>query len=272
VVALAVQWSPPLASVVATTGRLLMFASVVTATGRLLMVASVVATTGCLPLVASAGPVAGQLPEATNRPGGIPPRASLRKRDVRTMRLRPKRALGIIDLPALPVLNRLPDRPIPGATTLDRRRPLAQLTRPFRLQQLDRAGLGAGAPLVLPHDRLILGHQLRVRLRVRLVVLLLVAGGVFAVGGTVGGTVGGLPGDLVRRLRLLVLLTRAGEVAAAQPLARTMLQAGEQVAGLLPVTGRRGRPLLVLLALVSRWTRSAPGGRPGDAVGYPASS
>lgn len=67
-VALTVQWSPPLASVVATTGRLLMVASVVAATGLMLMVVSVIATTGCLPLVAAAGPVAGQVAQTTDRP------------------------------------------------------------------------------------------------------------------------------------------------------------------------------------------------------------
>jgi hypothetical protein len=83
---------------------------------------------------------------------------------------------------------------------------------------------------------------------VGLVLLLGLAGVAFAVGGTVGL----LLGDLVRRLGVLGLLTRAHKVAAAQPSDRTMLQGGDQVAGLLPASGRLGKPLLVLFALGGR--------------------
>jgi hypothetical protein len=88
---------------------------------------------------------------------------------------------------------------------------------------------------------------------VGLVLLLLVAGGAFAVGGTIGGQ----PGDLIGRLGLLVLLTRAGEVAAAQEPRRAVLQAGDQVAGLLPASGRLGKPLLGLLSLGGRKVQQA---------------
>src|SRR6266496_2142290 len=158
--------------------------------------------TGRVGAVASLGPVAGQVAHATDRPLRMPLGASLLQRGVLAVRLRPERALAIIDLPALPVLHRLLDRPVPQATTLDARRPLAQLTRPSRQEQLDRAGLGTGAPLVLTHDRLVLGQQVRVGLAVGLVVLLCLAGLAFVVGGP-GGL---LPGGLLRFLRLLGLL------------------------------------------------------------------
>src|SRR5262245_2813971 len=212
------------------------------------MVASVVGAPDRLPPVAPLGTVAGQVAHATNRPLGMPPRAPLRKRGLLAARFRVERALSIGDLPALPVLNRLLDRPIPGATTLDRGRPFPEVTRPSRPLQLNRAGLGAGAPLVLTHHRVIFGHQVRVGLPVGLVLLLGLAGGAFAVGGTVGL----LPGDPVRRLRRLGLLTRTAEVATAQEPRRAMLQAGEQVAGLLPPRGRLGKPLLGLLSLGGR--------------------
>lgn len=240
VVALAVQWSPPLASVVTTTGRLL-------------MVVSVIATTGCLPLIASAGPVAGQLPEATNRPGGMPPRAPLRKRDVRAVRLDPRRMLGILHVPALPVLDRLLNHTVPHTTTLDGGRPLAQPPRPFRPQQLDRAGVGALAPGLHPQQLAVMLAHLEVGLLVGLVVLLLVARIPFAVGGTVGL----LLGDLVGGLGLLGLLTGLGEVTSAQPPRRTMLQEGDQVAGLLAATGRLGKPLVALFAPAGRMREQA---------------
>src|SRR6266498_1717438 len=173
----------------------------VAATGRLLPLGSLVA-------------VAGQVAQATNGAVGVAAGLPLFKRGVLAVRLGSERALGVIDLPALPVLHRLPNRAVPGAATLDRGRSFAQLPRPFGPLQLDRAGLRAGAPFVLAHHRVVLGQQLRVGL---------------AVG-------------------LLVLLPRAGEVAPAEPPGRTVLQAGDQAAGLLHATGRLRESLLALFA------------------------
>ena len=70
VVAFAVEWSPAVAPAVA---------SAVAATGRTLvvapLVASVVAATGRLLAVGPLGPLGGQVAGATNRLGGMPPRA-----------------------------------------------------------------------------------------------------------------------------------------------------------------------------------------------------
>jgi hypothetical protein len=98
--------------------------------------------------LAPVGPaaVAREVAEAANRPGRMPPRLPLRKRSLRAVRLPPQRMLSIGDPPALPILDRLLHRPIPGTATLDRGRPLAQLTRPLRPQHLGRAGVGALAP------------------------------------------------------------------------------------------------------------------------------
>jgi hypothetical protein len=123
--------------------------------------------------------------------------------------LRPKRMLSSSDIPALAVLDGLLHRPIPGAAALDAGRPLAQLPRPFRPQQLDGAGVGTLAPGLHAQQLTPALHQVGVGLLVGLVPLLLVARIAFAVGGTVGG----LPGDLVGLLGLLVLLSRPGEVA-----------------------------------------------------------
>src|SRR6266508_2533662 len=120
--AIAVVWSPVVAPLVAATGRLL--------------------------AVASLDPVAGQVAEATNRPGGMLPRAPLLQRSVRAVRLRPERALGILDVPALPILDGLLGRTVPGAAALDGGGPLAQLPRPFGLQELDRAGVGTVSGLL----------------------------------------------------------------------------------------------------------------------------
>jgi len=70
---------------------------------------------------------------------------------------------------------------------------------------------------------------------VGLVLLLGVAGLAFAVGGTVGG----LPGDLLRFLSLLGLLSRRGEVASMEEPTGAMLEGGDLVAGLVEATGRR---------------------------------
>src|SRR6266511_4380653 len=137
----------------------------VAATGRLLPLGSLVA-------------VAGQVAQATNGAVGVAAGLPLFKRGVLAVRLGSERALGVIDLPALPVLHRLPNRAVPRA----------------------------GAPFVLAHHRVVLGQQLRVGLAVGLVLLLLVADVAFAVGGTVGL----LAGDLACLLCLLVLLPRAG--------------------------------------------------------------
>jgi hypothetical protein len=177
VVAFAVQWPHPCGPVVASvapTGRLMvvsMATSAVAATGRLRLVASagrplvvaavvalrvaatghvrvlasVVAATGHLAMLvplAAVGPVAGEVAQATNRAGGMPPRLPLRKRGVLAVWLRPQRMLSSSDIPALAVLDGLLHRPIPGAAALDAGRPLAQLPRPFRPQQLDGAGVG----------------------------------------------------------------------------------------------------------------------------------
>jgi hypothetical protein len=144
---------------------------------------------------------------------------------------------------ALPILNRLFDHPIPGVTTLDGGRSLAQLARPSGSLQLDGAGLGPDPPPILMHDDPILGEQVGVGFLVRLMMLLLgLAGLAFAVSL--------LPGDLACLLGLLVLLTRAGKVAASQQPGQATVQRGEQVACLLHATGRLRHPLLVLLPLL----------------------
>jgi hypothetical protein len=91
------------------------------------LVGSLVAATGHLLALGPLGLVGGQVAQATNRLGGMPPRPPLLQRGVSAVRLRPERALSIGDLPALPALHRLPDRPIPHTTTLDRRRSLAEV-------------------------------------------------------------------------------------------------------------------------------------------------
>jgi hypothetical protein len=166
--------APIAASIVAATGRPLVVAAVVASAvapaGCLRVVALVIAATGRMPLVAplgSVGLVAVQLAQATNRLGGMPPCAPLLKRHVRAVRLCPNGMLSILHVPALAVLDGLLHRPIPHTATLNGGRPLAQLPRPCWLRQLDRAGLGSGALLVLPHDRLILGQQPRVGLAVQ---------------------------------------------------------------------------------------------------------
>ncbi len=225
--AIAVVWSPVVAPLVAATGRLL--------------------------AVASLDPVAGQVAEATNRPGGMLPRAPLLQRSVRAVRLRPERALGILDVPALPILDGLLGRTVPGAAALDGGGPLAQLPRPFGLQELDRAGVGAFAPCLHAQQLVPPVRQVGVGLLVGLVVLLGLPGGAFAVGGTVSG----LLGDLVCLLGLLGLLTGSGEVAPPQPPGRTMLQRGELVVGLLLSGGRIGEPLFVLFAPPGRQVKQA---------------
>ncbi len=100
------------------------------------------------------GPAAGQAAQATNRAGGMPPRLPLLKRHVLAVRLSSQRMLSISDVPALAVLDGLLHRPIPGAATLDRGRTFPEVPRPFRPEQLDRAGVGALAPcLHAPHVR-----------------------------------------------------------------------------------------------------------------------
>jgi hypothetical protein len=119
-VVVAVAWSPAVGPMVAATGRLLPLGS----------------------LVAVAGPVA----QATNGAVGVAAGLPLFKRGVLAVRLGSERALGVIDLPALPVLHRLPNRAVPGAATLDRGRSFAQppLLRPdlaplsILAEQLDR--------------------------------------------------------------------------------------------------------------------------------------
>lgn len=185
------------------------------------------------------GVAAGQIAQATDRPLGMPPGASLRRRHLAAMRLGAERPARVAEVVALAALDGLLDRPVPGTTTLDRGRTFPKAARPSGPLQLDRVGLGAGAPLVFVHHRLILGHQVRVGLAVRLVLLLGLAGGAF----------GRLPGDLVGLLCLLGLRTRADQVAAAQPPGRTALEAGEQGMGLLPATGRRSQLLLALLSV-----------------------
>ncbi len=192
--------------------------------------------------------VGGQVAGATNRTLGMPPGAPLFERHVSAVRLRAERALSVIDLPALPVLHRLLNRTVPGATTLDRGRTFPEVTGPSELLQLDRAGLGAVAPSLYAQQLPLPGEQVGFGLLVRLVLLLGLAGLAFAVGGTVGL----LPGDLVRLLRLLVLLTHTTEVASSQEPRRAALQTGDQVAGLLPATGRLRQLLLVLLSPLGR--------------------
>ncbi len=81
------------------------------------VVAALVAATGRLLAVASLGPVGGQVAEATNRLGGMPPRAPLRKRGVPAVWLRPERALGVVADGGLgcgdAVVARAPDRARP---------------------------------------------------------------------------------------------------------------------------------------------------------------
>src|SRR6266545_4916861 len=229
------------------------------APGSLLVVVSlglVVAATGRLRMVApfaALGSVVGEVAEAVKGLGGVPPGLPLLQRRIAAVRLPPHRMLSIGDVPALSILHGLLDRAVPRATTLDVGRSLAEVARPFGLEQLDRAGVGAAAPLVFAYHRLVLRQQLRVGFPVGLVLLLGLAGGAFAVGGTVGL----LPGDLLGFLRLLGLLPHAGEVAASQPPGRTMLQAGELVSGLLQATGRLGQSLVVLFASGGRLVEPA---------------
>jgi Pentapeptide repeats (8 copies) len=216
VVAFAVQWSPPaVAPMVAATSRPLAVAAVValtvTATVRLRLVAPVVAATGRLQTLAPLVAVAGQVAQATNRPLGVPPSLPLLQRSILPAGFGSERALGVVDPPALPVLHHLPDRAIPRAATLDRRRTFAQLTRPGGPLQLDRACGHAPLPGLFAHDRAVLGGQVGVGLPVGVVLLLGVAQVAFAVRGTVGG----LPGDLPGLLGLLGLLSCPGEVAPA---------------------------------------------------------
>src|SRR6266542_645202 len=218
-----VPWSPEGRTTTQLHGALVVVVALAVAVVRSPVVAPLVAATGRLGAAAPLGPVAGQAAQATNRPGGVPPRAPLRQRGVPAVRLPPERTLGVSDVPALPVLHRLLDRPIPGTAALDGGGPLAPLPRPFRLQQLDRAGVGAVAPCLHAQQLAPPVQQVGVGLLVGLVVLLGLSGVAFAVGGTVSG----LLGDLVGLLCLLGLLTRSGEVASAQPPGRTLLQAGQ---------------------------------------------
>src|SRR6266567_1300330 len=213
--------------------------------------------TGRLHPVGSLGVVARQVAHAVDRPHGMPPGAPLLKRDVRAMRLRPERALRVGDVALLPVLHHLLDRPVPGPTTLDRRRTFPEVARPFGLQDLDRTDRHALAPSLLAHQLTLPCSQLRMGLLVCLVLLLGLAGGAFAVGGTVGR----LPGDLVRLLRLPGLLTRAGEVAPSQEPPGATLQAGDQVAG--PLQDGRDRSDEPAWRCARRWRSGINAGRPG---------
>jgi hypothetical protein len=204
--------------------------------------------TGRVHAVAPLAAVSGQVAGAADRPLGMAPRAPLLKRLLLAARLWAERAPGIGDVVALPVLKRLLDRPVPGATTLDTGRTLSEVSGPSGSLQLDGAGLGAVAPATLAHDGPILGEQVGVGFLVRLVPLLGLAGLEFAVGGTVGL----LAGDLAGLLGLLGLLTGLGAVAASQHSGWATVQGGEQVAGLLHATGRLHKPLLVLLTLLDR--------------------
>src|SRR6266511_280430 len=249
VVAFAVEWSPAVAPAVA---------PVATATGCPLVVAWTVAAAGRLPMVAPVAPVgpvavACEVADATNRPGRMPPRLPLLQRRGRTVRLPPQRMLSILHVPALPVLDRLLHRPVPGTATLDRGWSLAQLPRPLRPQQLGRAGVGTLAPRLHAQQLAPLLCQVGVGLLVGLVLLLPVAG----VALTVGGTVGGLPGDLVGRLGLLGLLPGAAKVAPTQPPGRAMLHERDQVAGVLASGGRLGKSLVVLFAPAGRQVKQA---------------
>src|SRR6266487_424863 len=213
--------------------------------------------TGRLHPVGSLGVVARQVAHAVDRPHGMPPGAPLLKRDVLAMRLRPERALRVGDVALLPVLHHLLDRPVPGPTTLDRRRTFPEVARPFGLQDLDRTDRHALAPSLLAHQLTLPCSQLRMGLLVCLVLLLGLAGGAFAVGGTVGR----LPGDLVRLLRLPGLLTRAGEVAPSQEPPGATLQAGDQVAG--PLQDGRDRSGGPAWRCARRWRSGINAGRPG---------
>jgi hypothetical protein len=188
VVAFTVKRTPPAVAPVTATGRLMvasMVALVVAATGRLRVVAMVVAATGRLQVVAplaALGSVVGVVAEAVNPLGGVPPRLPLLQRSGRAMRLPPQRMLSILHVPALPVLDRLLHRPVPGAATLDGRRSFAQLPRPLGPQQLGRAGVGALAPGLHAQQLAPLLCQVGAGLLVGLVVLLPVARVAFAVG------------------------------------------------------------------------------------------
>src|SRR6266498_5078847 len=150
----------------------------VAATGRRPVVAFLVATTGRFPMVApldTVAPVVGEVAQATNRPGRVLPRLPLLKRSIQGVRLPPQRMLSILHAPALPVLDGLLHRPIPGTATLDADGSLAQLPRPLRPQQLDRAGVGALAPRLHPKQLAATLLQVGVGLPVGLVLLLLLA-------------------------------------------------------------------------------------------------
>src|SRR6266540_2943033 len=189
-----VPWSPEGRTTTQLHGALVVVVALAVAVVRSPVVAPLVAATGRLGAAAPLGPVAGQAAQATNRPGGVPPRAPLRQRGVPAVRLPPERTLGVSDVPALPVLHRLLDRPIPGTAALDGGGPLAPLPRPFRLQQLDRAGVGAVAPCLHAQQLAPPVQQVGVGLLVGLVVLLGLSGVAFAVGGTVSGLLGDLVG------------------------------------------------------------------------------
>src|SRR6266508_3434424 len=120
-----VPWSPEGRTTTQLHGALVVVVALAVAVVRSPVVAPLVAATGRLGAAAPLGPVAGQAAQATNRPGGVPPRAPLRQRGVPAVRLPPERTLGVSDVPALPVLHRLLDRPIPGTAALDGGGPLA---------------------------------------------------------------------------------------------------------------------------------------------------
>jgi hypothetical protein len=193
VVAFTVEWSPPPA----------------------LVVASVVAATGRLPMVGPVGPVAGQLAQATNRAVSVAAGLPLLQRGVLAVRLGPKRALGVGDVPPLAVLDGLLDRPVPGTTALDRGRPFAQLPRPLRPLQLDRARGDPPLPGLLAHDRPMLGGQLGICLPVGVVLLLGSSQVAFAVGGTVGGATKGPFSKVEGQLTVLICATARPPAATA---------------------------------------------------------
>jgi hypothetical protein len=88
---------------------------------------AVVAATGCLLPVGSLGAVAGEVAEATNGAVGVAAGLPLLQRSILPAGFGAERPLGVIDPPALPVRHHLPDRAIPRAATLDRRRPCSEV-------------------------------------------------------------------------------------------------------------------------------------------------